>query len=302
MLKAENIQFSFPQSSPVVRGLSIRIESSEIVAIVGRTGAGKTSLLKCLGGHYDIDKGKIWLDDERVMGPDYNLLPGHPRIKHVAQDFNLLRNHTVFENVIADLHQYYKYEKKEIGTKLLRALNIYPLRNTLPRLLSGGQQQRVALAKALAEKPDFLLLDEPFNQQDSWNKNEVLDAIKNWAKAEEIGIVMVTHQFEDALAIADRIVVMEKGKIVQQGTPQDVYFEPKNEQVAELFGTYIIVNDTIVRPTQLKRKKGGSIQAKVVGNRFMGNRYEVVFKYNDQTFTLIHTRPIKVGSTLELEV
>lgn len=296
MLRATNIHYSFANSQKVLKGISCAFEAGEITTIVGTTGAGKTTLLKCLGGFYDLSKGKITLDNEPVLGPDFNLIPGHPKIKHVAQDFNLLPNHTVYENVISELHQYYKYEKKEIGNRLLKAFRIWELRNTLPRLLSGGQQQRVALAKTLAEKPHFLLLDEPFNQQDSWNKDEVLSAIKSWAKQEKIGVVLVTHQYEDALYLADQIIVLEKGKIVQTDTPEMLYFHPKNERIAKLFGNYILLDGNLYRPTQFELSDRPTLlKAEVLRSEFKGNRFEIVLQIAGQELRLV--RPQAVASS-----
>ncbi|MBL4703010.1 MAG: ABC transporter ATP-binding protein [Flavobacteriales bacterium] len=288
MLKVQNIKFSYPNEKNSINGISFQLKPGEIASIVGRTGAGKSTLLKCLAGFLDLKSGSIALDQESILGPEHNLIPGHPEIKHVAQDFNLLPNHSVTSNIGSELHQYFKYEKKEVIQDLLQEFSISSLKNKIPRKLSGGQQQRVALAKALAEKPKLLLLDEPFNQQDSWNKGDVLEAIKKLAKQLEIGIIMVTHQYEDALHISDHVWVMEKGKIVQKGKPQEVFFHPKSEATAELFGDYLILNETIIRPVSLKISSTKTdLLAKVLESRFKGNRYEHLLELRGHLFSLV---------------
>lgn len=297
MLKVQSLRFSYPNSGPVIKGVSAQLKSGEIASIVGKTGAGKSTLLKCIAGFHDLDSGTINIDGEKVSGPDQNLIPGHPEIKHVAQDFNLLPNHTVAENIGAELHQYFKYQKKDLTRRILQQFSLWKLRKEFPRNLSGGQQQRVALAKALAERPKLLLLDEPFNQQDSWNKGEVLEAIRVLAKEMAIAIILVTHQYEDALYLSDQIWVMKRGKIVQKGTPDEVFFKPKSEAVARLFGDYLILEEQIVRPSQLKvTMKPTNLKGQVVSCRFRGHLSEYVIDLQDQRFHLLSTLNLSIGS------
>ncbi len=300
MLKVQGVRFGFDDHKFILKGVSCKVKPGEIVSIVGPTGAGKSTLLHCIAGLYNIDEGKIYLDGQKILGPKENLIPGHPDIKHVAQDFNLLPNHTAEENIWAELHQYFKYEKQEIATTVLKEFNILTLRNKLPRMLSGGQQQRIALAKAIAERPKLLLLDEPFNQQDSWNKEEVLIAIHNLAKELNIGVIMVTHQYEDALHLSDEIWVMQKGKLKQKGTPKEIFFEPKSESIASLFGEFLIINNKIVRPISLVKRDTGKIEASVIESRFKGNRYEYLMSYKDQKFSMVGSKSVKPGTTMRL--
>src|SRR4249919_2267283 len=168
MLKVRNISFNYPGQSHFsgLKNFSLDLDRSEVLAIVGKSGSGKTTALKCIFGLEDLQAGTVSLDNEPVLGPAYNLIPGHSEMRLVSQDFYVLDNHTVQENIFDKLAGFRNEEKLKRAQRLMRLLDLLPLKDSRARALSSGQKQRVAIARALAIIPKVLLLDEAFNNLD----------------------------------------------------------------------------------------------------------------------------------------
>ncbi|ELR72112.1 ABC transporter [Fulvivirga imtechensis AK7] len=220
-----------------VNDVSLTVDRGEILAIVGENGSGKTTLLRLIAGLEDVDSGEIFLDQEKVTGPAFNLVPGHKEIRILAQDLHLFPKHNVAENIGYDLRGYVQEFQEERTADLINLLRLQGLEEKLPYQLSGGQQQRAALARALADEAPLLLLDEPFSSLDVMLKDEIKTKVIRKAKNSEMTLIFITHDIKEALSLADKIAVMKGGKVVQIDMPQRIYEKPVDEYVAYLFGS-----------------------------------------------------------------
>lgn len=225
------------------------------MALVGKSGSGKTTLLKCIYGLEDLHEGDVYIHKERVLGPSYNLIPGHKAMSLVSQDFYVLDNHTVEENIWDKLIGYTTEAKQKRSSQLLKLLELVSLRNTKARFLSSGQKQRVAIARALSIIPEVLLLDEPFSNLDKILTDKLFSFIIKEVKRYKTSVILITHVAEEALKYADRIAVLDCGKIIQTGEKWKVFYQPKNVKLAGLLGDYnIIRKEDVEKGDQLKSK------------------------------------------------
>ena len=169
MLHIRNLSFSYSKEK-ILEDINIRIQRGEHVAIIGESGCGKSTLLKLIYGLMDLEQGEIFWEDEQILGPAYNLVPGAPFMKYLSQDFDLMPFISVSENISQYLSVFYPEELKERTQELLEMIELTEFADKKVKTLSGGQQQRVALARVLAQKPEVLLLDEPFGHIDNFLK------------------------------------------------------------------------------------------------------------------------------------
>ncbi|WP_041077364.1 ABC transporter ATP-binding protein [Thermotoga caldifontis] len=228
--------------------VSAEIEEGELFAVIGPSGSGKTTLLRSIAGFVQLDAGRIY-----IKGRDVTDLP--PEKRNVAmffQNYALWPHMTVFENVAYGL-KVRKLSKEKIREKVEWALNfldIAHLADRKPNQLSGGQQQRVALARAIVVEPDLLLLDEPLSNLDAKIRMRIRFELRAMLKKLNIATLYVTHDQEEALSIADRIAVMNNGKILQVGKPREIYLRPANLFVADFVGVNCVVR---TRPQLVER-------------------------------------------------
>ena len=235
MLKLDQISFSY-NTRPVLENISLDIQPGEHVALMGESGCGKSTLLKLIYGLISPGKGKIFWDDVEVKGPLYNLIPGEPFMKYLSQEFDLMPFTTVRENVAEFLSVFYPEEREARTTELLRMVELEGFGNTKVRHLSIGQQQRVALVRALAEKPQLLLLDEPFSHIDNFRKNSLRRNLFEYLEEEGITCITATHDYNDVLPFAQRAIVLRDSEVLVEGPIMDLYKHPRNLYVASLFG------------------------------------------------------------------
>lgn len=218
-----------------VAGVSLTVESGELFTLLGPSGCGKTTLLRVLAGFYQQDEGNVRFGDQLV-----NDVPAHKRnTGMVCQNYAVFPHMTVFENVA------YGLKARRVGgqelqrrvTEALEMVKMADLRDRMPSQLSGGQQQRIALARALVIQPQLLLMDEPLSNLDAKLRIEMRTEIRRLQRQYGITTIYVTHDQEEALAISDRIAVMNNGHVEQVGSPRDVYFHPQTLFVAGFIGT-----------------------------------------------------------------
>jgi multiple sugar transport system ATP-binding protein len=231
-----------------VDNVSLEIRDGELFTILGPSGCGKTTTLRMIAGFEVPDEGKIYFDDEDVTF----LKPYLRNTAMVFQNYALWPHMTVFENVAYGLKirkKQLKLSDEEIEKRVKEALRLVKLEgmeDRYPLQLSGGQQQRVALARALVVQPKVLLLDEPLSNLDAKLRIEMREEIKRIQKSLGITAVYVTHDQLEAMSISDRIAIMDKGKVLQYGTPREVYFRPTNLFTAEFLGRSNIFRGRIV--------------------------------------------------------
>lgn len=289
MLEVKNISFSYNEDKKNIEGLSFNLEQGKMLALIGESGSGKSTILKLIYGMLEWQEGEIYYNHRKLSGMKGNLVPGEPEFKYLEQEFGLDSYATVGDNVGRFLSNIDMDEKQERIFFLLDLVEMSSFIETKCIHLSGGQKQRVALAKVLAQTPSLLLLDEPFSQVDTFKKNILKRAVFDFAKENNISILLATHEIEDALAYADEMVIIKDGKIVQKNRPSYLYKNPVNEYVARLFGEINIftkenfpdifkdieATKIVVYPHQLFAEEEGELQVKVLKSYFLGNSYLV---------------------------
>lgn len=230
-LKTENLHKSFG-SLEVLKGLDLEVEEGEVVVIIGPSGSGKSTYLRCMNLLEDVNAGKVIVDDNNLTDPSQNINKVRENIGMVFQQFNLFPHLTVMENILLapkQLKSLSKSEGRKLGMSLLESVGMEDKADAYPNSLSGGQQQRAAIARALAMDPDIMLFDEPTSALDPEMVGDVLEVMQNLAK-EGMTMVVVTHEMGFAREVADRVVFMDEGNIVEIGPPSQVFEHPKNER------------------------------------------------------------------------
>ena len=228
-----------------LHGVSLNIEKGEFFTLLGPSGCGKTTLLRMIAGFNSIEGGDFYFGEKRI-----NDVPAHKRdIGMVFQNYAIFPHLTVEENVAYGLKAR-KVDKKEIDRRVKEALElvqIAPLATRKPSELSGGQQQRVALARAFVIEPSVLLMDEPLSNLDAKLRVQMRSIIKKLQRRLGITTIYVTHDQEEALAISDRIAVMNQGRVMQVGTPSEIYAKPENPFVAGFIGVSNFLNCDVTK-------------------------------------------------------
>jgi ABC-type sugar transport system ATPase subunit len=229
-------------ASYVVRNVTLSVKPSQRIAIAGETGSGKSTLLRMMAGLTQPSGGEVVFDGHRVKGPEEVLVAGHPAIAYLSQLFELpkfLRVEQVLDyaNTLSDKQ----------ATKLFKLCHIQHLLKRKTDELSGGERQRVALARQLLTQPRLLLLDEPYSNLDILHKNILKKVIDTLIAEVGITCLLVSHDPLDTLSFAEEMLVLQKGKVVQQGSPSTIYKKPASEYVAGLFGNFMVLQPKEVR-------------------------------------------------------
>ncbi len=220
----------------VVRGVTLTVAPGELVCLVGPSGCGKTTLLRIAAGLEELQQGRIMIDGCAVAEPGYVVPPEARGVGFVFQDYALFPHLTVARNVAFGLHKLPPRERAARVRDVLSKVGMAEYADAYPHQLSGGQQQRVALARALAPRPRVMLLDEPFSGLDTRLREQIRDDTLHVLKDSGAATLMVTHDPEEAMFMADRLAVMRAGRIEQEGTPVDIYTRPATAFVASFFG------------------------------------------------------------------
>jgi ABC-type sugar transport system ATPase subunit len=230
LLKAQNIS-KMAGERVLLADTSLAIPMGSRLAIMGETGSGKSTLLKILAGLIPPSSGEVQLHGKKLENPAEQLIPGHPQIAYLSQHFELRNNYRVVEvlEMTAKLDA-------DACNNIIELCRISHLLNRKTHEISGGERQRIALARLLLGNPDLLLLDEPFTNLDMVNKAIIRDVLQEISEQLELTCIMVSHHPEEVLPWADTLMIMQKGKIIQAGTPKQVYNHPINGYAASLTG------------------------------------------------------------------
>jgi iron(III) transport system ATP-binding protein len=261
--------------------------------------------MKCIYGLEDLSEGELFLENERVLGPSYNLIPGHKDMKLVSQDFYVLDNHSVEENIFDKLIGYTNEAKQKRANKLLKLLELTALKNSKAKFLSSGQKQRVAIARALAIIPKLLLLDEPFSNLDTILSEKLFAFIINEVKKNNTAVILISHLADEALKYADILAIIDNGKILQAGNKWQIYYKPKNIKLAGLLGPFNIVKSEdlekgnitekklFIRPDKIKQsnnKKHNDLLLSIINSTFNGKCFEILAETKNGNSILIYSQ------------
>ena len=226
------------ENQKVLRGIDLEIQDGETVVLIGSSGSGKSTFLRCLNLLNVPDKGQIFIDGQEITKPKTNLNKLRAKVGMVFQSFNLFENLNIIENIkLAPrkvLHISNKQAEKE-AMELLKRVGLANKAYDYPKNLSGGQKQRVAIARALAMHPEVILFDEPTSALDPEMVGEVLEVIKDLAKDHSRTMVIVTHEMSFAREVGTRLIFLDKGKIIEDGEPHQVMDHPTTERAARFF-------------------------------------------------------------------
>ena len=231
IIKINNLKKSFNQVE-VLKGINLEVNKGEVICIIGPSGSGKSTLLRCCNLLEYPDSGEILFNDQNILNKKTNLNKVRSRIGMVFQNFNLFNNKDVIDNCTLGPMKILKKDRKEVEQKAKEVLESVGMKNfTYSNVnnLSGGQKQRVAIARALCMNPEVILFDEPTSALDPEMVGEVLEVMKELAST-GITMIVVTHEMNFARSVADRVIFMDDGVIVEQGTPEEVFDHPQNER------------------------------------------------------------------------
>ena len=290
IIELTNIEKSFG-SNKVINNFNIKIKDGEFIVLVGPSGCGKSTLLRMISGLEKVDNGEIFLDKKLIN----NLLPSRREIAMVFQSYALYPHMNVHENMSFGLKME-KLSKSEINRKVNEAaktLQIEDLLNRKPRELSGGQRQRVAIGRAITRNPKVFLFDEPLSNLDAALRSEMRVEISKLHKKINSNMIYVTHDQVEAMTLADRIVLLNKGNIEQFGTPNEIYDDPNNIFVAEFIGT--------PKMNIIKIDKNNIKNNNVV--KFFKNEIKFEnFKFNDDIYLGIRPEDISLKHDSEIKL
>ena len=240
VLKIEKLEKSFGELH-VLKGIDLEIRKGEVVCIIGASGSGKSTLLRCINLLEEADSGSIWFDGQDLMDLSVNLNALRQKIGMVFQSFNLFNNKNALDNCTLAPMTVKKVPRARAEETAIRNLTTVGLADFIyadSTRLSGGQKQRVAIARALCMEPEIMLFNEPTSALDPEIVGEVLDVMKELA-AEGMTMVVVTHEMAFAKEVSDRVVFMDQGIILEQGSPQEIFGNPKNERTREFLSRYL---------------------------------------------------------------
>lgn len=237
MIEVKNVVKSF-NNLKVLKGIDLEVAEGEVVVIIGPSGSGKSTFLRCINYLETPDEGIITISNSRIDPKEASLNKLRQDIGMVFQQFNLFPHKTVIENVTEApvlLKKRSKEEARQKGLELLKKVGLEEKADEYPNRLSGGQKQRVAIARALAMEPKVMLFDEPTSALDPELVGEVLAVMKQLAK-EGMTMVVVTHEMAFAREVADQVIFMDQGEMVEQGTPEQLFTQPQQQRTKEFLG------------------------------------------------------------------
>ncbi|MDP5026443.1 MAG: ABC transporter ATP-binding protein [Aquiluna sp.] len=241
LLSLSNITKSFGEGQ-VLSGISLEVDEGELLAVLGSSGAGKSTLLRLIAGFEKLDSGEIVFDQRVVAGSEF-VPPEKRHIGIVPQDGALFPHLNVYDNIGFGLPK----DQKRDGRiqQLLELIELTGYEKRKPQELSGGQMQRVALARALAPRPKLVLLDEPFSALDAELRERLRSDVRRIIRAEGVSAILVTHDQEEALSLADQVAVLRQGRIIQVGTPTEIYNEPADVGIATFLGDSVLIDGQV---------------------------------------------------------
>ncbi len=308
MLKIDNISFGYTKNL-VLKNISFKANKGDYIAIVGESGCGKSTLLEIIYGLLHIEKGTVFWNDKKLLGPKFYLIPGEEFMKYLPQDFDLMPYITVEENIGKNISILDKNRQQRIK-ELLEVVDMTNFLKTKVKNLSGGQKPRVALAKVIAKESEVLLLDEPFSHIDNFRKNKLRRNLFKYLKSKNILCIVATHDTTDALSFADKIIVLKDAEIETKGTPEEIYNKPKNAYVASFFNEINEISSKIIGvknkqlfyPNAIQIVGKSDKKAVVVSSYFKGSYYLIEANLKGEIIFFEHHISLNKGEKVFIEI
>tara|TARA_B100001287_G_scaffold174575_1_gene147128 strand:+ start:491 stop:1411 length:921 start_codon:yes stop_codon:yes gene_type:complete len=281
----------------VLENITFQQKEGEIISLIGTSGIGKSTLLKCLSGLTNINSGSVVLNGDKIHKQEASFR----KIAYVFQESPLFPHINVIDNILFNLSEY----DQEKLNNLLEKTEVKALVKRFPYELSGGENQRVAIVRSLIRNPDLLLLDEPFSNLDTVNKRYVKEIVFEIIKESNLTTIIVNHDIEESLEISDRIMIINNGIIESIDSPENIYKSPKNLSTAELFGdvTSISVDNQKkhIRPENIKIVKKSAYSVEIKNSHYLGEKYRVSAKLGNDIISLYHNSELKKGESLYID-
>lgn len=292
-LEVKNLVKYYSENNPVIKKLNFSVEKGEIISFLGESGSGKTTFLKCISGLEKINSGTISLNNKILNNRNIFIKPQERKIGFVFQDYPLFPHLNLKDNIIFNLDK--KYIKNL--EYMLSLTNLSSLVDRFPHELSGGEQQRACIARALIREPDLLLLDEPFSNLDVAIKHSIRDEIYQIIKTTKTTTILVTHDINDSLNIADKILVFKAGKLQQYSDPVEMYCKPANCYCARILGNInkydMDTKPYYIRPEKINIVEKSDIKLVVEKSLFQGKEYNITAKHGQENWNLFSSVPFK---------
>lgn len=291
MVSVNNFSISFGDTK-IVENINFEVQKGEIVTLLGKSGCGKTTILRAIAGLQKEHDGEICIGNTCVSSKD--VYEKNREVGYIFQDYALFPHLNVEENIAFALDKLSKKDREAKVQKLLNQFDIVDHRKKQIHQLSGGQQQRVAIARAMANNPKILLLDEPFANLDSQLRYKTKMWVKNLIKKYELSAILVTHDKKEALSISDKIGIINNKKMIQFDTAKNMYNNPKNFYIANFLSEINIIPDTLLKDLDIKTNENqiaiaytkdcklstenNSIEIEIIDYSYYGENYEVIYK------------------------
>ncbi|EAH8201783.1 ABC transporter ATP-binding protein [Campylobacter lari] len=318
ILKIDNLYKSFGKTE-VLKGISLSLREGEIVSILGESGCGKSSLLGCIAGFFEINDGSIYIGDKLVASKNVYLAPQERDVGVLFQDYALFPHLNVEENICFGISSLSKNEQKQRLDEVLEILNLNTLLKRYPNELSGGQAQRVALARTIVARPKIILFDEPFSNLNHTLSVKMRKEIKNILKEHKLSAIFVTHDKDDAFYLSDNIALIKDGKILDYGSAKELFYKPKNIDSAcflgeaffidpntildENFKAYLQSKNGILRPNDIQISTSQTpLKASVLECVFYGDFYEISVSLEGHIFSIYHHKELGKNDEIYLKL
>ena len=296
-LSIKNLSKKYGENS-VLNKIEFNLNQGEIISIIGSSGCGKTTLLKCITGLCDIDQGEIKINSK----PIHKLPPNKRNIGYVFQESPLFPHLNIFENIVFNMK---KFDSEKLDF-LLDKIQIKHLKKRYPHEISGGENQRTAVIRSLIRNPDLFLLDEPFTNLDKVTKEHTKELIFDIIKETKTTTILVNHDIQDSLELSDRLLVLDEANIKMLNSSLKVYSEPPSLKIAKLFGEVnnleIEGKQIYIRPKDVTTVTKSEIKAEVIQSNFVGQHFKITAKIGSKKITLFNKKDIKKNTQIHLHL
>lgn len=316
VLEIKELNFDI-EGKRIINNISLSLERHQIFALLGESGSGKSTLLKLISGLLEPLSGVLEIDGESIKPPSKKLIPGNEKVKIVRQDNPLFPNISLKENIEYELRFFNDEYKDKRVSKLLKLTGLNAVANQLPRQSSEGEQQRASIARALADEPSLLLLDEPFSNLDYKNKSTLKNKIKDIVKDEKMACVFVTHDISDVFDTADKLAILREGQISQTDKPMSIYKYPQSIYNAAMTGEYNLVSrsnaknylnvstkqkEILIRPEEIKIGQISLLNGKVINQIERGVYNEIILKVAKLKLKAFSMERYKLGQMVSFKL